>query len=119
MRLSKGLGVTILATGLLVAVSTAAKPRDSKDVLLHFDATVGSTHLTSGNYSVKWVTHSPEATVTFMKGNKVVATAEGKVINRGTVYKDDEVVYNELPNGSRSIQEIRFHGSNDVIVFQE
>ena len=119
MRLAKSLGVTIVAMFFLVAVSAAAKPRDSKGVILHFDATVAGSHLASGNYNVKWETHSPEATVSFMKGSKVVATVEGKVVDRGKSYPADEVVYDEAANGSREIREIRFRGSSEVIVFQD
>jgi hypothetical protein len=39
--------------------------------------------------------------------------------DRGKRYGSSEVVCNENPNGSRVIQEIRFAGSSEVIVFNE
>ena len=117
MRLRKTLSVMIVAMALVGAASAAAKPRDSKDVLLRYDATVAGSHLGSGNYSIQWQTHSPEATVTFMQKGKVVATAEGKVVDRGTKYQSNQVVYNVAADGVRHIQEIRFQGSSQVIEF--
>ena len=117
MRLSKTLSATILALAMMVAVASAAKAKDSKDVLLHYDVTLAGSHLASGNYAIQWQTHSPEATVTFMQKGKVVATAEGKVVDRGIKYESNQVVYNITANGVRQIQEIRFRGSSEVIEF--
>jgi hypothetical protein len=39
--------------------------------------------------------------------------------DRGRRYESSEVVYKKNPNGSRVIQEIRFAGSSEVIVFNE
>ncbi len=119
MKLKKSLIVTIVAMGLIVVAGAAAKQKDSKDVLLHYDVTIAGSHLASGNYNIKWQTHSPEATVTFLHGSKIVATAEGKVVNRGTKYGADQVVYNDAADGTHAIQEIRFRGSSEVLVFNE
>ncbi|MDR3676062.1 MAG: hypothetical protein P4N24_11280 [Acidobacteriota bacterium] len=119
MKLKKSLIVSIVAMGLIVVAGAAAKPKDSKDVVLHHDVTIAGSHLASGNYNIQWQTHSPGATVTFSHGSKVVATAEGKVENRGTKYGANQVVYSEAGNGAHAIQEIRFRGSSEVLVFNE
>lgn len=119
MNLSKGSRVTIFAMGLAVAASAAAKAKDSRNVLLHYDATVAGSHLASGNYNVKLETHNPEAKITFVKGSKVVATVEGKLEDRGKKYSSDSVVYGQTADGSHVIQEIRFRGSSEVVVFKE
>jgi len=119
MRLPRNLSVTVLTMAFLVAVSAAAKARSSKEVELHFDATVAGSHLASGNYNIQWATHSPDATVSFLKGSKVVATAEAKVVDRGMRYNSDQVLYDEAANGSREIREIRFQGSSEVLVFKD
>ena len=85
--------LTIVAMAFVVAVAAAAKVKDSRDVLLRFDATIAGSQLRSGVYNVQYQTHSPEATVSFPQGNKVVATAEGKVVDRGSKYSSNEVVY--------------------------
>ena len=117
MRFRKILSVTIVTMAFLVAVSAAANPKGSKDVTLPYEASISGSHLASGSYSIQWQTHSPEATVTFFQKGKVVATAEGKVVDRGTKYEANQVVYNVAENGSRQVQEIRIKGSSEVIEF--
>lgn len=119
MNFRRSLTLSIVAIGLVAASAAAAKPKDSRDIVLHHDATVAGLRLTSGDYNVTWKTHSPEATVTFMQGKKVVATADGKVVDRGKPYDINEVVYRTGAGGDRQIQEIRFRGSSQVIVFGE
>jgi len=119
MRLGKTLSVMIVAMVFFVAAGVTAKAKDSRNMLLHYDATVAGSHLASGSYNITWQTHSPEATVSFLRGSKVVATAEGKVVDRGRKYPSNEVVYTESANGAHVIQEIRFKGSSEVIVFNE
>ena len=119
MSLRRSLSATIVAVAFLVAGAAAVQAKDYKSIVLHHDVTIAGSHLASGNYNVSWQTHSPEATVSFMHGSKVVATAEGKVVDRGKSYPTNEVLFNENTDGSRTIQEIRFHGSTEVIVFSE
>ena len=119
MSFRKSLGITILVLSLILTGSIMASAKDSHSVLLNHDATVGASHLASGSYDIKWVSHSPEATVTFMRGSKVVATVEGKVEDRGKAFHDNQIVYNEAANGQRTIKEIRFRGLSEVIVFNE
>jgi len=119
MKLAKTLSVTIVALAFFVAVGAAARSRDGRSMVLHYDATVAGSHLASGEYDITWETHSPEATVSFMKQTKVVATAEGKVVDRGRKYAANQVVYDQNADGARVIREIRFGGSSEVIVFSE
>ena len=117
MRLRKTLSVTLVTMALLVTAAGAAIARDSKNIVLRYDATAAGSHLASGDYRVQWQTHSPEATVTFLQKGKVVAAVEGKVVDRGTKYQANQVVFGSGPDGARTIQEIRFQGSSEVIQF--
>jgi len=119
MRLAKTLSVTIVAMALFVAAGAAAKTKDLRTMVLHSNATVAGAHLASGTYNVQWQTHSPEATVTFMQEGKLVATAEGKVVDRGKKYPADAVMFDETGDGGRIIREIRFKGSSEVIEFNQ
>ncbi len=119
MTLKKTLQFTMIALAFTMAVGALAKSKDTTSMTLTHDATIAGSHLASGKYNVQWQTHSPEATVTFSHGNKVVATAEGKVVDRGTKYGFDEVLYDQTADGTRVVQEIRFKGSSQVIVFNE
>lgn len=117
MRLHRSLSVSMVAMAF-VASGLSAKPKDARNLVIAHDVIVAGSHLASGEYSIAWQTHSPEATVTFWHEGKVVATTEGKVVDRGTKYKSNEVVYIEAANGARAIQELRFRGSSEVIVFK-
>ena len=59
MKLRKTLSVTIVAMAFIVAAGAAAKAKDSKNVVLHYDAAVAGSHLASGRYNIQWQTHSP------------------------------------------------------------
>ncbi len=117
MNLKKILDVTIVALALLTAVNVEAKGRKSQDVSFPYDASLAGVRLTSGRYHVQWETHSPDATVTFQLDNKVVATAEGRVEERGKEFSRSAVVYDRGVDGSQVVREIRFAGSSEVIVF--
>jgi len=119
MNIKGTLGVAGATLALVLVAGMAAQAKDTRNVLLPHDATLAGTHLKSGKYQVRWETHSPEATVTFEQGKKVMATVEGKVVDRGKRYDRNEVVYNENPDGSQAIQELRFSGSSEVVVFNE
>jgi hypothetical protein len=123
MYLRKTLSVSIVAMSLFVAAGfaagAAAAAKDSGNLVLNYDATVAGNHLTGGKYNIQWKTHSPEATVTFKHEGKVVATAEGKVVDHGSKYDSNQVVYSQAADGSRVISEIRFGGSSQAIVFNE
>lgn len=119
MQLTKTLSVTLFAIVCLLSASTAAKAKDFRNVVLRSDAMVAGAHLASGNYNVQWQTHSPGATVSFLQGRKVMATAEGTLVDRGTKYQSNEVVFDETADGTRVIRELRFKGSSEVIEFNQ
>ena len=119
MKLRKSLCVTIVAVAVFVVAGAAAKPNGSKHVVVAHDAMVAGSHLAHGEYNIQWQTHSPQGKVSFVQRGKVVATAEGKVVDRGTKYPFNEIVYSEAGSGAPAIQEIRFRGSSEVIVFGE
>ena len=119
MKLKRTVSVTLLAMACLMAAGAAGKAKDLRNVVLRSDATVAGTHLASGNYNVQWQVHSPDATVSFRQGSKVVATAEGKLVDRGMKCASDEVVFDETADGARVIRELRFKGSSEVVEFNQ
>lgn len=114
MKFGKSLGITLAAMAFFVSVCAAS----NKTVLVHYDATIAGSHLASGEYEVELQTHTPSATVSFSHGKKVVATVEGKVVERTTRYPANQIVYGATANGGHQIQEIRFKGSSEVIAFE-
>ena len=119
MKMRMMLGITTIALVMMVASGAVAKSKNTRNVLVPYDAALGGSHLASGRYDVQWVAHDPAATVTFEQQSKVVLTAEGKVVNRGSKYSNNQVIYDEKAGVARSIAEIRFAGSSEVIVFNE
>lgn len=106
---------------VLVASSMAATAvaKEGKSIVVQHDATVAGHHITSGTYSVIWLDHNPGATVSFEQKGKIVATAEGKVVDRSRKSPSNEIFYGMAADGSRKIQEIHFRGSAQAIVFSE
>jgi len=119
MTLKGALRVMAVVIASVVVAAAADQPKHSGKVSFNTDVSVAGSQIAGGNYDVQWETHSPEATVTFMRGKKAVATAQGKVVDRGTKFESDSVVYDASPDGGHDIREIRFRGSSEVIVFKE
>jgi len=110
--------LTFLAVAAMAA-AVSARAGDSATITIGHDATVGGTLLAAGEYDLKWKTHSPEAEVTFQSshGHKVVAKTQGRIEKRNTVFDRYMVVYEEAPDGSRKLVEIRIADTNRALVF--
>jgi len=111
------LGATILALALILSGSASALAKDAYRLTLRYDMTLKGTPLAAGSYSISWVTHSPEATVTVAKNKNVVATAQGRLVDAGKRFTQNVVLYDESADGTRTILEIRLAGSTQAIVF--
>jgi hypothetical protein len=112
-------GRLALSVALLLAAGIPGLAANSRTVTLQRDAVLSGTSLAAGRYSVRWETHSPEATVQFVQHHKVVLSTQGRVEERDKGYSRDAVVYNTAPDGTMSLIEIRFAHSNRVLVFNQ
>ena len=138
MNIRKSLGTSVLSAARLMASGIPALAKNSRTVTLAYDVVLKGTSVPAGKYSVRWVTHSPEATVEFVRNHQVVLSTKGRVeerINafdrnvaahtesrldgRNNPYDYDAVVYNHVPDGTTSLMEIRFAHSNEVLVFNQ
>ena len=119
MNIRKSLGTSVLSVALLLASGIPALASHSATVTLSHDLVLNGTTLPAGKCSVRWETHSPEATVEFVQHHKVVLSTEGRVEERSKGYDHDAVVYNTAPDGTMSLVEIRFAYSNKVLVFNQ
>lgn len=119
MRLRKMLAVTFCTAALLSAVNLQAARSKTQNVFVPFAGTVAGTHLASGQYHVKCETSGATAKLTFVLNRKVIATVEGKVVNRSEHYSMNQVIYNTKPDGTRTITEIRFTHPDQAIVFKD
>jgi hypothetical protein len=113
------LGASMLAVALALvqAGNVSALASDSHSLKVPYGMTLKGTQLAPGEYNISWVTHSPEATVTLASKKNVVATVEGRVVDAGRKFAQNAVLYDENPDGTRIVREIRLGGSSKTIVF--
>jgi hypothetical protein len=102
---------------VVLAVNLSARANNGKTLPLRTEVTVDGNKLAAGFYEISWVSHSPEATVTFVRAGQETVTAMGKWVDRGVKYKTDAFVYTNNPDGSHTLVEIRFAGQKQALVF--
>src|SRR2546427_13206828 len=78
--------------------------------------TPNGTEIPAGVYEVTYKSHSPTATVTFTQSKRVVATVDGKWVDRDAEYKNNAIVYRTNPEGTRTLLEIRFAGRKQALL---
>ena len=107
----------ILLVVVTFAVAFSASANNTKTLSFRTEVTLNGNKLPTGSYEVNWVSHSPEATVTFVKAGQVMMTAMGKFVDRDTKYNADAVVYTNNADGTHTLLEIRFAGRKQALVF--
>jgi hypothetical protein len=112
----KWFGTGVLSLGLLLAAGIPAAAKNSRTINLNHAINMQGRNLPAGKYLVEWQTHSPEATVQFLRKHQLVVSTEGRVEQRDKMYSSDSIVYDTAPDGTVSLLEIRFAGSNKVLV---
>jgi hypothetical protein len=119
MSVRKCLGIFVVSVILVLAYGIPGFAKNAKNVAFTHSVVVSGTTLPAGQYAVRWEGQNPQANVEFVKGKKVVASAQCKLEDRGKKYDSGTVVYATSPDGSNTISEIRFAGSSEVLVFNE
>ena len=115
----KSLRESILLMALVTISGVAATAKDSRQVTLPHDAVLNGTALPAGQYSVSWEAHGTEAKVEFARGHKVLLSTEGTLEDRGQRYRTNTVIYATAPDGTLTLSEIRFAGSNQAVVLKQ
>ena len=103
----------VIAFGLNLSIWAS----NEKTLPLRTEVTLNGNKLPAGFYEISWVSHSPEATVTFVRAGKVMVTAMGKWVDHGETYKADALVYSNNADGTHTLLEIRFAGRKQALVF--
>jgi DNA-binding winged helix-turn-helix (wHTH) protein len=78
--------------------------------------TIYGTDLTIKDCIVSWDLNSPEATVKFIKGRKVIATVRGKWEKREFVPKWNAIISLVKERGPETLVEIQWHDTDKVLV---
>lgn len=111
------LGVSVLMLALVLTASVPAFANDTRHVTLHHDMVLLGTSLQAGEYTISWASHSATATVSRKKD--VLATVEGKLVERGKKPDRNAILFDTNADGTNTIREIRLAGSSQALVFFE
>jgi hypothetical protein len=111
MKLSLNSKLITLALALLLATSAFAASDAHKANLQVFDPVqVNGKQLSAGEYQLKWEGNGPDVQLNIMKGKKVVATTQAKVVDLEQKSNGDAAIVSNNTDGSRSLNQIRFGG---------
>jgi len=106
-----------VALAILLTASLWAAAANSRTLSFKTPVKLNGAEMMPGFYEVQWVSHSPEATVTFRRNGQVIATAAGKWVERDSKTPADSVVYSNNADGTHTLKELRFGGMKQVLVF--
>jgi hypothetical protein len=76
------------------------------------------TEINPGEYSVKWKSNSPEATVTFITEGKAPIVVKGKIVMGDKKFEWDSMVIVKDSSGRDVIKALQFGGKKMSIVFE-
>ena len=111
MKLSLTSKLMTLALALMLATSAFAASDTHKGNLQVFDPVqVNGKQLSPGEYQLKWEGNGPDVQLNIVKGGKVVATTQAKVVDLDQKANGDAAVVSNNTDGSRSLNQIRFGG---------
>ena len=130
MKVRKNLKRLWFPVVLALFASTPCSAKNNGVMTLLHDVTLHGKTLPAGPYLVEWKTHSPQATVMFQSAQpaggssiglarSIVFVANGRVQKRTEVYDFNAVVFTTGRDGARNLIEIRFAGSDKVLVFDK
>jgi hypothetical protein len=110
-------GNVLAMVAIFLGVCLSAAAANSRTLSFRTAVKLNGTEMMPGFYEVDWVSHSPEATVTFKRNGQVVATVAGKWEERESKSPADSVVYSNNADGTHTLKELRFGGMKQVLVF--
>lgn len=119
MVIRKYLGILVVSAALLLSAGIPGFAKNARNIDLTHKVVLGGTTLPAGQYAVRWEAQSPQASVEFVRGKKVIVSAQCKFEDRGKKYDSSTVIYSTTPDGTDTISEIRFAGSSEVLVFNQ
>jgi hypothetical protein len=114
---SKKIVMTITLLVLMAAIPAMALEGMGKFVV-SAQLFVGGQEIKPGEYDVKWESHSPEATVTFISKGKVALKVEGKVEELNRVSDYNSLAIGKDSAGREAIKGLQFGGKKVRIIFE-
>ena len=108
-----GICVALLFAAIFATTITSTSLADSKHITISSAVTIGgSTVLPAGDYRVVWNGSGPDVQVSFMRGNKTIATVPAKLVLEKSQYHravetttmpDNSNVLTRIQLGKRSL----------------
>lgn len=105
--------VVLMVLGLAISVMAAG----AKSIELRNDANLNGTKLAAGTYKVNVEGTGDAVKVTFLQKDKVIASANGKMVDGTTAPEFSAVVVNSKANNN--IEELRLAGMKSKIIFNQ
>jgi hypothetical protein len=118
MLKSRNLMMLVTLLVFLAAVPTIALANGSAKFTIPNTLFIAGNEVKPGEYDIKWESSSPEATVTFITKEKVVAKAQGKIVEGDKRFDFDTFLIGKDSAGRMTIKELQFSGKKFRIVFE-
>lgn len=119
MQFVKYFGVAITICLVASVSSFASTKKDSGPLnIADNNVHVGSTTLAPGDYKVEWTGQGNHVNVNILKGSKVVASTQGKIVERPERASNNEVVIKTLKNKTKTLEEVDFNKRKEALVIQ-
>jgi hypothetical protein len=106
----------VLTLGLSISAFAKADHTDEGKFNLTTPATIGSTVLQPGHYKAEWVGPNEDVRVSILSHGKVVATAQGRVVEHNEKAAYDSVTVKKQANNSERLEEIDFNNRKAALV---
>ncbi len=103
------------ALGLALLLSSAVFASNKGSLMVNTQVTVNGKALAPGEYSVTWDGAGPDVQVSFMKGKKVVATAQAHLVDLSSPPAGDSAILEKNSDGTSSLAQIRFGGKKKAL----
>jgi acyl-CoA hydrolase len=93
---------------IIVVLKTAVNA-ESKHITFTEPVMVGNIVLEPDTYKVAWTGNGPEVLVTFIQGDRTVATAMANLVFEKSIHQSRAVHVKVMPDNSRVLKKISFH----------
>lgn len=103
------------ALGIALVLSSVVFASSKGSLLVSTQVTVNGKALAPGQYSVVWDGTGPDVQVNFVKGKKVVATAQAHLVDLTSPPAGDSAIIQKNSDGTSSLAQIRFGGKKKAL----
>ena len=110
-------GSVIASFGIMLVAPLAWAATEPDGLKLDRPMVVAGVYLRAAVYDVQWQLHGTDATVTFSRKGRTVATVEGQVVNFTRTAAADTLYFSKSPDGSFFINGLGFARTNRGIAF--